>query len=943
MAKTQTFTQGCSKVGSFSQASNFTLYVVLTDRDGNAGTNVSKVDYNVYCQSNGSGSITAKHYKYFSINGSEKINTTESVNVSSPYAYIPIASGTIEVTHNTDGSKSIPFSAEIRGASFGVSASISGTFQLEKIPRYFSSTPSISLSKRTLTSITFKWSTSETCDKINYTLNGTSKGEIWAGSSTNGTLTINNLKPNTQYSLYISCRRKDSQLSSNSNTLSVSTYDIARITEAPNVNIGNSHTIKWTNPGGATLSLKLCKTDGTQVINYGTVTGTSKTVTPTASTIYALTPNSNTIILRYILTTTQGSYTTTNYKDCKFSVTNSNPTFSNFTYQDTNSTTLALTGNNQTIIKGYSNVKGIISVANKASAKNSATMSKYRFSIGEKTAETAYSSTAQKEITINGVQSNSFTMYAIDSRGNSTGKTLTAASYINYSSIKITSISLIRTNSVNSETNLKFSGNIWNGSFGSVTNSIVSCSYKYKLSTTSSWTTGKTTITPTKNGGSFSFSGIIKGDLGANGFNIDNSYNIQVLISDKLSNNNSNPATFTLGPGTPGLAIYKNNVAIGQRYDTSDGSKLQVNGQSKFKGNVLLKHGPANFGGCRRITVANSYVRLFTHTMSSQWKTAGIWFTLMDTQSNNEIMLCILYIHKGETNTAISNFNIISSDGETDTSRLSAVVTDNNTVEVYFKMTENDSPAITILSHTKLYEDDDAYGKITIDCNTTKTSLPSGVHPYAWIRGANAPVRLENRDGRIANANINHIYHNSRAHLQLLQATGSMTANKPASDGYILHFSWDNAGAYNAQFFIGNSVGMGGTLQARGCNGANGTWGSWETILRNKILYDNSSGTTGTITLSESAANFNYLEIFYLRENNDYASTRINSPNNKLTFLQDTYITSQGSLMQIAVKRIKISGTSITSVYDYYANLETNKVSIGAQNVIKIIKVIGYR
>lgn len=63
----------------------------------------------------------------------------------------------------------------------------------------------------------------------------------------------------------------------------------------------------------------------------------------------------------------------------------------------------------------------------------------------------------------------------------------------------------------------------------------------------------------------------------------------------------------------------------------------------------------------------------------------------------------------------------------------------------------------------------------------------------------------------------------------------------------------------------------------------------------------------------------------------------------RIADLKDIYITNFGSLMQIAVKRIKISGTSITSVYDYYANLETNKVSIGAQNVMKIIKVTGYR
>lgn len=63
----------------------------------------------------------------------------------------------------------------------------------------------------------------------------------------------------------------------------------------------------------------------------------------------------------------------------------------------------------------------------------------------------------------------------------------------------------------------------------------------------------------------------------------------------------------------------------------------------------------------------------------------------------------------------------------------------------------------------------------------------------------------------------------------------------------------------------------------------------------------------------------------------------------RIADLKDIYITNSGSLMQIAVKRIKISGTSITSVYDYYANLETNKVSIGAQNVMKIIKITGYR
>lgn len=845
MARTETFSEACSKVGSFSQASNFTLYVVLTDRDGNAGTNKSKVDYNVYCQSNGSGSINARHYKYFSINGEEKINTTEKVNVSSPYAYIPIASGTIEVTHNSDGSKSIPFSAEIRGASFGVSASVSGTFQLEKIPRYFSSTPSITLSNRTLTSITFKWSTSETCDKINYTLNGTSKGEIWTGNSTNGTLTISNLKPNTQYSLYISCRRKDSQLSSNSNTLYIKTYDIARITEAPNINIGSSHTIKWTNPGGATLSLKLCKTDGTQVINYGTVTGTSKTVTPTASTIYALTPNSNSITLRYILTTTQGSYTTTNYKDCRFSVTNSNPTFSNFTYQDTNSTTVALTGNNQTIIKGYSNVKGIISTANKATAKNSATMSKYRLSIGDKTAETAYSSTEQKEITINGVQSNSFTMYAIDSRGNSTGKTITAATYINYSSIKITSINLVRTNSITSETTLKFSGNIWNGSFGSATNSIVSCYYRYKLSTSSSWTTGTTTITPTKNGGTFSFSGIIKGDLGAYGFDIDNSYNIQVFISDKLSNNNSNPATFILGPGSPGMAIYKNNVAIGQRYDKSEGSKLQVNGTTKFYDSTAIAKNSGDAGYFAK--------RNDTGTQ--------VWFGVGAGGINHG-----LYSNK--------------------------------------------------LDKWLLYGDN-------------QNVYLNGIDMNRFFRG----------DGNITNFESFSMQNNARSYVE-------ETTNKPsqlAKWGTLINFC-GNSNNYEQQLAIGN-FNMGGYRVAVRSY-VNDSATAWEFLeLKSTVLYDNNSGTTGTITLSQSAANFSYLEIMYAKEN-CFQSARIPSPNNRRANLQLFERASGTDIQQIIYADVTISGTTISKTYVGSINFGTNGSLIGgsaSDNTISIYRVLGYK
>ena len=259
MAKSQTFTAGCSAVGSFSYAGNFTLYVVLTDRDGSSSTNVSQVDYNVYSQSNGSGSISAKHYKYFSINGSEKKNVTESVNVSSPYAYISIASGTISVTHDSDGSKTIPFSAQIKASSYGVSATVSGNFELEKIPRY--TTVWQSERWRTINTISVNWSTADARDHTQYSLNGgawTDAGDTVDSTNKNGYYTISNLSPNTSYTIKTRCKRADSQLWSESSSMTLKTQDIAKITE---VIVGQGVYLKsvmylW--PRGSYTPLKRC-------------------------------------------------------------------------------------------------------------------------------------------------------------------------------------------------------------------------------------------------------------------------------------------------------------------------------------------------------------------------------------------------------------------------------------------------------------------------------------------------------------------------------------------------------------------------------------------------------------------------------------------------------------------------------------------------------------
>lgn len=408
------------------------------------------------------------------------------------------------------------------------------------------------------------------------------KNKVGTITGTSGTFT--GLEPNKTY--YARANASNGTYRGYSSVKTVSTYDIAKLTETPDVNIGSAHTIKWTNPSGATTTLALYKTDGrTLVYNVGTVTGTSKSVTPTASEIYKLIPNSSSIKLRYVITTTANGKSYTNYKECTFSVTNSNPTFSNFTYADTNSKTIALTGNNQIIIKGYSSVKGIISVANKAIAKNSATISKYRLVIGESQKEANYSSNTEVGITIANANNNVFNMYAIDSRGNSTLKTISPSTYKTYSDIAIkTAVAEREDNGIGSRVILSFSGSIWNNNFGTIQNEIVSCKYKYKKTTDSIWITGKTDITPVISGQTFNKTVEIKGDLGAEGFDIKSSYDLQIIISDKLSSYTINTL---IGTGTPGIAITANGIAILNMYDEKLGGALQITGDLYVNGKKI--------------------------------------------------------------------------------------------------------------------------------------------------------------------------------------------------------------------------------------------------------------------------------------------------------------------------------------------------------------------
>lgn len=133
-----------------------------------------------------------------------------------------------------------------------------------------------------------------------------------------------------------------------------------------------------------------------------------------------------------------------------------------------------------------------------------------------------------------------------------------------------------------------------------------------------------------------------------------------------------------------------------------------------------------------------------------------------------------------------------------------------------------------------------------------------------------------------------------------------------------------------------------GTIEAR--SHVNGTWESWGQIYRCKTLYDNSSGTTGTVTLSDSAANYSYLEIFIKNNDNFYQSVKVADPNNKNVSL--TVNTQVGEVVYLKNKTILISGKSISNVSNYYSQVQINaslQLGYSKSNLLYIVKVLGYK
>ena len=280
------------------------------------------------------------------------------------------------------------------------------------------------------------------------------------------------------------------------------------------------------------------------------------------NTIYNSVPNNNSQTITFTLTTYSNSDKTTqigvaSVYNITGNIIDANPTLTGFDYEDTNPLTLNLSGDSNKIINGYSTLK----ISNLAcNANKGATLKLVQIN------NVQYQYNNNFSVSIPNWSGNVITMYVFDSRNNSTKLEVPIGiNYVDYKEKVIINKSCTRYANVNEESNLSFSGEWFNSSFGAYNNQL-SATYKYRQKGGNEWIQGTTNINITVDGNTYSYSGYIKGDTN-NGFATENSYEIEIIVTDSLS---SKSDTTILIAGEPAMDIYHSNISIGGYYNEDE-------------------------------------------------------------------------------------------------------------------------------------------------------------------------------------------------------------------------------------------------------------------------------------------------------------------------------------------------------------------------------------
>lgn len=341
-----------------------------------------------------------------------------------------------------------------------------------------------------------------------------------------------------------------------------------------NFNIGETITI-YTNRKSANFThTAVVKFNGQTV---RTQTGIDASYSWNTNELFAKIPNQNQANGTVELTTYSGG-TRIGTSAVNFTgyVVNSDPVFNNFDCEDTNTVTKTLTGNNQKYIRKYSNLKVTITSANKMTTKNSATPKYYNIVVGNKIEKLDYS-TSEISKTINNMDDNTVTVFAVDSRGNQKDKTK-SLDIVEYSETVLQSVKIERKEGVGETVLISLSGKYANINFGAKANTVKSIQFRKKSKTETefeSWVEIKQLVKINTENGTFSCD--LK-EITGQTFTLGTEYDIEVQVKDELS---SDTEPVSLNSGKVLLSALKNKgISVGGIYDENLGGPLQLDNKN---------------------------------------------------------------------------------------------------------------------------------------------------------------------------------------------------------------------------------------------------------------------------------------------------------------------------------------------------------------------------
>lgn len=314
----------------------------------------------------------------------------------------------------------------------------------------------------------------------------------------------------------------------------------ALITSVANFDDTGAPSVSFSNPNNASIKFELVANNSviaTRTVNNPSSPYKFELTSSERTNLRNATPNSNTLTVTYRVNTLSGSSViNTSSANATMRIVSANPTISGISYRDTNSTTTAITGNDQNIIQANSTVSFTIG---SIQALKGATLSNVKITINAVTVTSTLSGASQSNKTvsfgsINSSSSLPANIVVTDSRGNTTTSSvnITMLAW----SLPTAIITCARRNNYYSETDLNVNADY--SSLGG--NNNITINYQTKESSSSSWSSqvsiqDDVTITINlDNTKAWDIKVIVADRLGSTTYNLSIDRGIPIVFFDRL-------------------------------------------------------------------------------------------------------------------------------------------------------------------------------------------------------------------------------------------------------------------------------------------------------------------------------------------------------------------------------------------------------------------------